>query len=198
MKTQIKKQPGLLSTREQIIEFSSDMLRSKGFDGFSYLDISRYLGITKASVHHHFPKKEDLGLALCDWTQQWFEQGLSYFDKNSTSQWNKLELYMNAAKQYTLIDKKLCPISAFYSDLSKLPESMKQRLMMLDDYELNWLTQVINDGIKNEEFVPHQDPRAIAGLYIFSCKGALYYARLHGEDLFHQTMQQFEKLLKIK
>lgn len=197
MNTQNNKHSKILSTRQKIIEFSADMLRSKGFDGFSYLDISRHLGITKASVHHHFPKKVDLGLALCDWTQNWFEKGLSYFDSISTSQWNKLELYMNAAMQYTLIEKKLCPISALYSDLSKLPDSMKERLMTLDDFELNWITQVIVEGIENKEFIPHQDPLAIAGLYIFSCKGALYYARLHGQDLFNQTMQQFESILKI-
>ena len=69
-----------LSTRQQIIEYSADMLRANGFEGFSYLDISRHLGITKASVHHHLPKKVDLGLALCDWAQDWFQQTMKQFE----------------------------------------------------------------------------------------------------------------------
>jgi TetR/AcrR family transcriptional repressor of nem operon len=198
MNTQPNKHTEIMSTRQKIIEFSADMLRARGFDGFSYLDISRHLDIKKASVHHHFPKKVDLGLALCDWTQQWFEKGLSHFDAISTCYWNKLELYAQAAMKHTLTDKKLCPISAFYSDLNKLPESMKERLIALDDFELNWVTNVIIDGISNQEFKPHTDPRAIAGLYIFSCKGALYYARLHGKELFHQTINQLELLIKSK
>lgn len=184
------------NTRQQIVEYSADMLRANGFEGFSYLDISRHLGITKASVHHHFPKKVDLGLALCDWTQDWFEQGLSHFDARATSNWNKLERYVRAAMKHSLNEHKLCPISAFYSDLNKLPDSIKERVKALDDYELDWVTAVMQDGIDNDEFAPNQDPRALASLFIFSCKGALYYARLHGKDLFHQTMKQFEHLVK--
>lgn len=186
-----------LSTREQIIEFSADMLRSNGFEGFSYLDISRHLNITKASVHHHFPKKIDLGIALCDWTQNWLEQGLSHFDIKGTSNWNKLERYIRAASTHSLNEQKLCPISAFYSDLNKLPEPMKECLKALDNYELNWVTSVIEDGIKQKEFTENDDPRALASLFIFSCKGALYNARLHGKDLFHQTMKQFEHFIKL-
>lgn len=188
--------PNTRSTREQIIEFSADKLRADGFEGFSYLDISRHLGITKASVHHHFPKKIDLGLALCDWTQEWFEQGLSHFDAKANSNWNKLERYVSAAMKHSLNEQKICPISAFYSDLNKLPEPIKERLKSLDDYELDWVTNVIKDGIENNEFMTQENPRALASLFIFSCKGALYYARLHGKELFHQTMQQFEYLIK--
>lgn len=196
IKTPAAANTDVLSTRQQIIEYSADMLRGNGFEGFSYLDISRHLGITKASVHHHFPKKVDLGLALCDWTQDWLEQGLSHFDVKATSNWNKLERYVRAALKHSLNEQKLCPISAFYSDLNKLPESIKERLKALDDYEMAWVAQVMQEGIQNNEFTANQDPRALASLFIFSCKGALYHARLHGKDLFQQTMKQFEYLIK--
>jgi TetR/AcrR family transcriptional repressor of nem operon len=198
MNAKVKVVPNIapLSTRQQIIEYSADMLRANGFEGFSYLDISRHLGITKASVHHHFPKKVDLGLALCDWTQDWFKQGISHFDAKATSNWNKLERYVRAAMKHSLNEQKLCPISAFYSDLNKLPDSIKERVKALDDYELDWVTQVMQDGIENNEFTANQNPRALASLFIFSCKGALYYARLHGKDLFQQTIKQFEHLIK--
>lgn len=190
------------NTRQQIIEFSADKLRSQGFEGFSYLDISRHMGITKASVHHHFPKKVDLGLALCDWTQDWIEQGLEHFDNKGTSSWNKLERYMRAAVKHSLTENRMCPISAFYGDLNKLPEPIQQRLLELDNYELNWVANVIKEGVRNGEFKitppddPQQTPEALAGLFIFSCKGALHYAQLHGEAIFQQTMKQFECLLK--
>jgi TetR/AcrR family transcriptional repressor of nem operon len=198
MNSKTKTAPSIepLSTRQQIVEYSADMLRGNGFEGFSYLDISRHLGITKASVHHHFPKKVDLGLALCDWTQNWLEQGLSHFDSKATSNWNKLERYERAAIKHSLNEQKLCPISAFYSDLNKLPESIKERVKALDDYELDWVTNVMQDGIENHEFTANQDARALASLFVFSCKGALYHARLHGKNSFQQTMKQFERLIK--
>jgi len=185
-----------MNTKQQIVSLSANMLRERGFDGFSYLDISREMGITKASVHHHFPKKEDLGLALCEWTRDWLIQGLEYFDKKGVSNWNKLERYLSAAMKHTLTDHKICPISAFYGDLNKLPESIKSALKLLDDIEMEWMTQVMTKGMEQGEFVEQKDPQALAALFIFSCKGALFYARLHGKDLFHQTMKQFEYLIK--
>ena len=38
--------------------------RTRGFDGFSYADLAESVGIRKASVHHHFPRKAALSVAL--------------------------------------------------------------------------------------------------------------------------------------
>lgn len=185
-----------MNTKQRIVEFSADQLRDKGFDGFSYLDISRELGITKASVHHHFPKKEDLGLALCQWTSDWLKQGLDHFDNHASSNWNKLERYTRAAVKHTLTDKKICPVSAFYGDLNKLPDSIKGELKRLDEIELNWVAKVIDQGKRDHEFDAALDTRSMAALFLFSCKGALYHARMHGQETLYQAMTQYEKLLK--
>ncbi|MDP2026901.1 TetR/AcrR family transcriptional regulator [Sulfuriferula sp.] len=42
------------------------MVQRRGFNDFSYADIANEVGIRKASLHHHFPTKTDLGLALID------------------------------------------------------------------------------------------------------------------------------------
>jgi len=185
-----------MNTKQQIVELSAGLLREHGFNGFSYLDLSRALGISKASVHHHYPKKDDLGLALCEWSDAWLIQGLEHFDTKGSSSWNKLERYLQAAMKHTLTDHKMCPISAFYSDLNKLSEPIKVALKALDDIELDWVAKVMREGEQAGEFIKQDDSRAMAALFIFSCKGALYYARLHGQDLFHQTMKQFEHILR--
>lgn len=190
-----------LSTRQQIMEFSADMLRIKGIEGFSFLDVARFMGISKASVHHHFPKKVDLALALCDWTEDWLKQGLEHFEAQGSSQWDKLLRYVRAAERMMLDEKKLCPISAFHSDLNKLPEEVKQRLALLDQYELSWVSSVIQQGIDSGEFAvsgEQQHADALAGLFIFSCKGALYHARLHGQSQFKYTLAQLEALLAVR
>ncbi len=185
-----------MNTKQQIVAFSADMLRTRGFNGFSYLDISRELGITKASVHHHFPKKQDLGLALCEWTEEWLEQGFKHFDEHGISAWDKLQRYVRAATKHCLNEQMMCPISALHGDLNKLPQEMQQALQVLDNIELDWVSNVLQAGINGGEFKMVDDPKGLASIFIFSCKGALYYDRLHGKELFHQTMQQFEQLIK--
>ncbi len=185
-----------MNTKQQIVEFSADLLRSGGYNGFSYLDISRELGISKASVHHHFPKKQDLGLALCTWSEDWLVQGFTHFDDHGANAWDKLQRYLRAATKHCLSENKICPVAAFHSDLTSLSPQILEELTRLDNLELDWVSKVISQGMQSGEFVTQDDPRALASLFIFSCKGALYYARLHGEELLSQTMSQFENLIK--
>jgi len=187
-----------MNTKQQLVELSADLLREHGFNGFSYLDLARELGISKASVHHHFPKKQDLGLALCEWTHQWLLQGLEHFDAKADSQWNKLERYLQTAMKHALANHKMCPLSALHSDLHKLSDDMVASLKDLDEIELAWVTKVMQDGQISGEFVYLDNPKGMAGLFIFGCKGAIYNARLHGKDLLQQTMSQFETLLLKK
>ena len=51
--------------KSQIIELALRNIREKGYLSFSYDDLAKELGVTKASIHYHFMKKEDLGLAVC-------------------------------------------------------------------------------------------------------------------------------------
>jgi len=186
-----------MNTKQQLVELSANLLRSKGFDGFSYLDLARELGISKASVHHHFPKKQDLGLALCDWAHDWLIQGLNHFDAKANSDWNRLERYVQAGIKYTLTDQKMCPLSAFYSDLHKLSDPMRLSIKKIGQIEIDWIAGVIQSGQDSGEFVEQKDNYAMAALFVFSCKGSLISARLHGQDLLHTTMNQFEHILKI-
>ena len=51
-------------TAERILDVAEELLRTRGFNAFSYADVAAELGITKASLHYHFPGKGELGNAL--------------------------------------------------------------------------------------------------------------------------------------
>ena len=51
-------------TAARILDAAEDLVQVRGFNGFSYADISAELGITKAALHYHFAAKADLGQAL--------------------------------------------------------------------------------------------------------------------------------------
>ena len=51
-------------TAERILDIAERLVQTKGFNNFSYADIAAELGITKASLHYHFPGKAELGQAL--------------------------------------------------------------------------------------------------------------------------------------
>ncbi|MBV1889153.1 MAG: TetR/AcrR family transcriptional regulator, partial [Proteobacteria bacterium] len=41
-------------------------MRTRGYAGFSYADLSALVNITKASIHYHFPTKEKLALVTLE------------------------------------------------------------------------------------------------------------------------------------
>ena len=63
-------------TREKLIENATDLVRMQGFAGFSYADLANAVGIRKASIHHHFPAKEDLGVAIVEAYTEGFVEAL--------------------------------------------------------------------------------------------------------------------------
>ncbi|MBV9878587.1 MAG: TetR/AcrR family transcriptional regulator, partial [Verrucomicrobia bacterium] len=46
--------------REEILRCTQSLIIAGGYNSFSYADISKVVGIRKASIHHHFPTKANL------------------------------------------------------------------------------------------------------------------------------------------
>jgi TetR/AcrR family transcriptional repressor of nem operon len=45
----------LSSTAAQIVASARSLLATRGYNGFSYADVAEAVGISKPSIHHHFP-----------------------------------------------------------------------------------------------------------------------------------------------
>ncbi|MDR3047168.1 MAG: TetR/AcrR family transcriptional regulator, partial [Bacteroidales bacterium] len=49
-------------TRSEIISIANELIKSIGYNAFSYADISKKLNIKNAAIHYYFPAKADLGV----------------------------------------------------------------------------------------------------------------------------------------
>ena len=67
----------MINRKSQIIELTIKNIQEKGYLSFSYDDLAKELGVTKASIHYHFEKKVDLGIAVCDRIQEDLEKTFS-------------------------------------------------------------------------------------------------------------------------
>jgi TetR/AcrR family transcriptional repressor of nem operon len=50
--------------KTKIIDAAENMIRSGGYNGFSFRDIAAEIGIKSSSVHYYYPRKEDLALEV--------------------------------------------------------------------------------------------------------------------------------------
>lgn len=67
---------------------------------------------------------------------------------------------------------------------------MRTRLSDLSRLEVDWVAAVFSQGLADGELQAPATASAqeLAQLFIFACKGALYYARLLGREHFEQSM----------
>ncbi|MFD2165363.1 TetR/AcrR family transcriptional regulator [Thalassotalea euphylliae] len=191
-------QTRLKNRKEQIVDVALDLLQIHGFENFSFLDIANHLSITKASIHHHFAKKEDLGVALCAAIQAWHEKAFAAILIEQKSPRQQLDTYINGMLRFACGKNKVCPLSSLQADINSLPIAMQESLRQLDEHELAFVADVLERGREEKEFQFLGDANAQATVLVLSVKGALQYSRVHGQQLFDHVLAQINILLGSK
>lgn len=175
------------TSRQEIVQLAGKLVAQKGFDSFSYADLSEVLGIKKASLHHHFPKKEDLGLAVMEAI---LEGGKGQFEtiwNASSDASEQLDLYLDMVRKNALAGASICPVSSLQAEMEVIPESMCERLREIGEVEIDFLTKILASGKRQGVFHFKAEPRAAAATLLSAIKGALQYSRPHGSGFFEQV-----------
>jgi len=180
----------MTDTREQIMDRAAELLMSRGFNGFSYRDISSHLGVKNAAVHYHFPAKADLALALIDGYRKTLRKRTSEFMAYGGSARQQMEgLFAFTASQCQK-GRCICPFGAFSIDYAGLPEDVRKATETFMDETIRWLTQVLEVGRKQEEFNFEGDARPKALFILAGLQGVRQMSRIHGFELLDDVVNQ--------
>ncbi|WP_115995764.1 TetR/AcrR family transcriptional regulator [Cohnella lupini] len=177
--------------KTQIINLASSLIRKKGYSSFSYDEISKHFGVTKASIHYHFEKKEDLGLAVLDQLNRGLISFKSSIQQSSQSIEEKLIQYC-ADQSRRFAEYDICPTSSLQADYELLPESMKIKLQEISEFELSIIDDIFAKGTGD----PAINTRALAITVLSAIKGALQYNRAMHVDFIPDIMYGINRLLK--
>ena len=126
-------------TATRMLDIAERLAQTRGFNGFSYSDIAAELGIAKASLHHHFPTKADLGRALMQRYVEGFDAALAGIAQGAGDAYAKLARY---AKLYedVLVNDRLCLCGMLAAEYSTLPKEMRAQVRVF--FELDELKAV--------------------------------------------------------
>lgn len=177
---------------KNIVDLALTFIRKRGFSSFSYDDIAKRLGITKAAIHYHFESKEDLGIAVCEKIEKAmliiYEQNLAKIKNHTGTPWNYMESMLS-----TIGENENCPISSMQSDYENLTERFRKKIKDISNLQMNLFIKLA------KAFSPDTDDRLLAS-YFLSVKGALQYKRIFGDDFFNNNINfiksQFEVVVK--
>lgn len=186
-------------TKTLILDVAQDLIQRLGVNGMSYKDISESIGIRKASIHAHFPKKDDLLATLLDRYRDRFLRIVDGILASSDTPEVKLRRYCGLfeATLSSGNEDRACLCAMLGAELATLNHPLVERVRSFYQANEERLVIMLNAGLADASFQFDGDPQAMASLIFGLLEGGMLIARVRGGATgFHQVIEQM--MLSIK
>lgn len=182
-----------MTTRETIIQTADGLIRDKGYNAISFVDIANIVGIRKPSVHHHFPHKADLGVAVIEFHIAQLEQVReSYKNKPPAEQLNRFfAIYQEIKKQ-----NRICIVGSLSTDFNTLEAAVQEKLEEFSAHMITWVSQFLKKGKAEGTFHFKQSARTKAIMLISGMLAIVQLCRLTNDSDFTLMMKALRQELQ--
>jgi TetR/AcrR family transcriptional repressor of nem operon len=167
-------------TAERVLDIAERLTQIRGFNNFSYADIATELGITKASLHYHYPGKAELGQALITRYAARFDQALDDIDRDVPSARAKLEAYADLYAG-VLRNERMCMCGILAAEYPTLPAAMQAEVVRFFDENQKWLAKLLEEGKADGTLTFRGQPEEVAQGILSTLEGAMLVARPYGD-----------------
>ncbi|WP_144630616.1 TetR/AcrR family transcriptional regulator [Bordetella genomosp. 13] len=179
------------STRDQLICHAQTLMRERGYNGFSYRDLAEHVGVKTASIHYHFPQKEDLLLAAVEDYTGRAMQAVRGVDESLPAQ-QRLARY--AALFTRQAGDQVCMCGMLTADFNSVPDSVRHALQNFYRQHENWLAKVFAEGARDGTLKSSGDPQTDARTLFSALQGALLASRLfQSPDRVHDVFASVQR-----
>lgn len=185
-----------MSTYDKILRLTDTLIQQRGFLGFSYADLEKEIGIRKASIHHHFPGKTDLGLAYCEYKTGVFSQ-LDAALHDIPPGVQRLRAYLDAFAG-SAEREEMCGVYAMLSDSHQFSSELQKAVSRLAQTEMLILKNVLASGQKSGELRSVVPPDELAIIVCSALKGALMLNRLPPHDAYTGAVDALMMMLDAR
>jgi TetR/AcrR family transcriptional repressor of nem operon len=182
-------------TAERILDIAERLVQTRGFTNFSYADIALELGITKASLHYHFPGKAELGQAVIARYGERFAEALRDIDRTVPDARAKLEAYAGLYAD-VLRGNRMCMCGVLAGEYETLPDPMRAAVIRFFDDNQIWLVHVLDEGLQDRTLEFSGSKEDVAQTILVTLEGAMLVARPYG-DLGRFTASSQQLLLGL-
>ncbi|MGO4156044.1 TetR/AcrR family transcriptional regulator [Cupriavidus sp. YAF13] len=159
------------TTRAHVLRVARDLIQTRSYLGFSFQDIADQVGIRKASLYHHFPTKEALGVEVLQESTAAFRAWSEALPGRPAQ---KVAAYCRMFREALHAGSGVCPAGALAPGWDCIDETLRQAVRGLRAAQVDWL-----EGVLREMGLGRQAGPAAAALFA-ACQGALLSARMTG------------------
>lgn len=188
-------------TRAKILCIAEELIRQRGYNGFSYRDVATRLGIKNAAIHYYFKAKSDLGEAVIKCYRERFADWARKVEAETDNAWEWLEAYFGI---YSDIlkghDISIFSNGVISAEFETLPENLQREIRVMLRERYDWLIKVLNAGQTQDQlrFNGHAETKALE--IAAATQGALQISRVVelGEERFTQVVEQIKYDLTLR
>lgn len=138
----------MAETSAQILDLAERAMRLRGYHAVSFRDLADDMGIKSASIHYHFRRKEDLGLAVAD--RYATRVGEALGDPTDLTWSNALNRFCGVYRE-TLQDQDLqCLCGMLAAESLGLPDIVSDRVAEFYEANIAWLMAAMPRGVSDK------------------------------------------------
>jgi AcrR family transcriptional regulator len=187
-------------TRDKLLQAAFCEIHRQGFQAASISNILQNTGLTKGALYHHFPTKQELGLAVIEEVIRARLEELIFQRLRDSEQpvQTLLQIIENlGGRTDTAIIALGCPLNNLMQEMSLIDEAFKLRL---NDILQTW-SRVVEDALQREQesgsIRPQIDCHASALFIVSAWEGCIGIAKsLQSAESLHLCMQQLQGYIR--
>lgn len=173
---------GLSDTATEILACARKLIAAGGYNGFSYADIAEVVGVRKASIHHHFPSKLDLVVALVAQYRIDTVAGLAAMERHVPGPDKQIRAYLSYWEKCIADgDPPICVCAMLASEMPTLPPEVADEVRGYFRELAGWLAGVLKRGAAANSLRVDGSFKAEAEAIMATVHGAMLSARTYGD-----------------
>ena len=166
-----------IDTKTSLLNSAEKAARKFGFDGFSYADLAQDVGIRKASIHHHFPSKANLSVALMQRYHVNFHEICAEIEASSGTGGAQLAELIAQYRKGSDDGKRICLCASFSASRDSLPPEVVEKISDFRGMVIGWMTSAFERGRKDGTISGVMHPALEATSMMSLLEGAQLAAR---------------------
>ncbi|MGI9502561.1 MAG: TetR/AcrR family transcriptional regulator [Geminicoccaceae bacterium] len=168
-----------MSITEKLLDAAEYRMRRGGYNAVSFRDLAGDTKIKSSSVHYHFPKKEDLGVALIERYAERFFNALADEAAAAETGLAKLQAFQAVYRKALIEDHAICLCGLLGAELAGLPEGLTDGIQTFFNDNIAWVEDALPDNLGDDE--RHTQASAVVAAH----QGAMTLATsLNDQDIF--------------
>jgi TetR/AcrR family transcriptional regulator, transcriptional repressor for nem operon len=166
-----------LTVREQILDHAITLMMLRGYNGFSYRDLSELVGVKTSSIHYYFPSKDDLVLEAVHQYSGEVMADLKAIDPTLSAA-AKLSTYTKLFGKTLGDGDQICLCGMLAADIESLPENIREAIQAFFRANESWLAKVLAAGSEEGTLVVNGSPESSARTLFAALQGSVVASRL--------------------